>query len=272
MVVRLVLEQVQPVLIFPVHVHLHLHGAGVDLLGLVQTGQDALRLQPARPNGAHVHEAHGLLVAAQIVAHRQIALEGGAHGLVLYLHVVQHGAERGVAAVVGPIRVDHLDLGDGGATPLLGEILLAERKVSQVHGQASVGHERRKARFVQFQKAIDGLYHRRLGIVRPERGTRLEGRLARLDRIDDVVLDGCDVFVREVAFQQVHRRAAHLGPLALADQLDALAGRVGALVELPGQVLHREHRGSARVRHLERRHIGLGLAEHRGHALLEQLV
>ncbi len=63
-VVRLVLEQEQPVLVLAVDVHLHLHGAGVYLLGLVQVLEDALALQVLRANGAHVHQADGLLVAA----------------------------------------------------------------------------------------------------------------------------------------------------------------------------------------------------------------
>ena len=62
------LEQVQPVLFHAVHIHLALDGAGVDLLGLVEAGENALLLQPLRADGAHVHEAHGLLVAAQLVA------------------------------------------------------------------------------------------------------------------------------------------------------------------------------------------------------------
>ena len=272
MVVRLVLEQVQPVLLFAVHVHLALHGAGVDLLGLVEAGQHALRLQPARADGAHVHEAHRLLVAAQLVAHLKVLLERGLHGLVLHCHVVQHGAERGVAAVIGPVRVDHLDFGDGGVAPLFGEVLLAERDVGQVHGQPAVSDERRQARLIQLQEPAHRLHHARHGLLHVQRLAHIKRRLARFDGVDHVVLDGGDVLVGQRALQHVHLRAAHLGALALADQLDAFACRIGALVELAGKVLHGEHRHPVRLGHLQRRDVGLRLAEHGGHALSEQLV
>ena len=42
MVVRLVLEEVEPVLVLAVDVDRALHRAGVDFLGLVEAGQDAL--------------------------------------------------------------------------------------------------------------------------------------------------------------------------------------------------------------------------------------
>ena len=73
---------------------------------------------------------------------------------VVDLHIVQNGAERGVAAVVGPVGVDHLDLGDGGV-PLLGaEILLAELDVAQIHGEALLVDELFQALFLQLVEAL----------------------------------------------------------------------------------------------------------------------
>ena len=43
-IVRFVLEEVEPILLFTVHIHLHLHGTGVDLLGFVEVREDALAL------------------------------------------------------------------------------------------------------------------------------------------------------------------------------------------------------------------------------------
>ena len=131
----LVLEQEQPVLVVAVHVNLDLDGAGVDFLGLVKAGQDTVLLEPLGADGAHVHEADGLGVTAELVAHRQVTLEGGLDGGVIDGHFVQLGAERGVTAVVGPVGVDHLDFGDGGLAALLAEVLLAEFEVGQIHGQ-----------------------------------------------------------------------------------------------------------------------------------------
>ena len=45
------------------------------------------------------------------------------------------------------------------------------------------------------------------------------------------------VLVGKVALEDIHQRRAHDGALALGHQLDALGGGVGALVELPRQVL-----------------------------------
>ena len=39
-----------------------------QILGLVEAGQDALGFQPLRADGAHVHKADGLLVAAELMA------------------------------------------------------------------------------------------------------------------------------------------------------------------------------------------------------------
>ena len=48
----LVLKEEQPVLVLAVDIDLHLDGAGVDLLGLVETGEDAVLLEPLRADRA----------------------------------------------------------------------------------------------------------------------------------------------------------------------------------------------------------------------------
>ena len=272
MVVRLVLEQKQPVLVDAVHVDLHLHGAGVDLLGFVEVGQDALGFQVLRADGAHVHQADRLLVASQLVAHLEVLRERLLDHGVIEGDLVEHGAERGMAAMVGPVGVDHLDLGDRGIAALLvAEILLEEHDVGQIHRQPALGDERRQALFVELAEALEHLHRIGLCDLKGQRVALGHGRLARLDGVDHVVLDGVDVLLGQISLQVVHLRGAHLGALALADQLNALAGAVGALVELAGKILHREHRGALRVGQLAQDVVGLRLAEHRRHALLEQL-
>ncbi len=95
-------------------------------------------------------------------------------------------------------------------------------------------------------------------------------RLARFDRIDNIVLDGGKGLVGAAALDDQHPGESHIRTLALADQLDTLGGGIGALIELPRQRLHREHArtvGGKLARHV----VDLRLAEHRGNALLEQL-
>ena len=66
----------------------------------------------------------------------------------------------------------------------------------------------------------------------------LQRSLAGLHRVDDIFLDLSQLLVGQSALQQVDLGGADQRALALADELDALGGRIGALVELAGQVLH----------------------------------
>ena len=194
-VVGLVLEQEQPVLVLAVrHRTLHLDGAGVDLLGLVEILQDALLLQLLGADGAHVHQADGACSSRpSSCAHVHVAVEGLLHHGVVDLHVVQNGAEGGVAAVIGPVGVDHLDLGDGGVAVLLAEVLLAElRCPPRSMARPSIGDELRQAGLVQLAEAVEHLDRARARGT-PCSGSRgVERSLARLHRVDDVVLDGLD--------------------------------------------------------------------------------
>ena len=268
-VVSLVLEQEQPVLILAVDVTLDLDGAGVDLLRLVQILQDTLLLQLLGTNGGKVHHAAGLVLAAQLGAHRHVAVKGLLHHSVIDLHIVQNGAEGGVAAVIGPVGVDHLDLGDGGVAVLRAEVLLAELDIAQVHGQALFVDELLQALFVQLVEALQRGHSGGHGILHLQSSFGLQRSLAGLHRVDDVLLDLCHLLLGQGTLQQVDTGRADQRALTLADELDALGGRIGALVELAGQVLH--SKGNA----LEFRQLRIGiihrrLTEHGGSALVEQ--
>ena len=83
MVMGFVLEEEQPVLIFAVHIDGHLHRAGVDFLRLIDILHNALGLEVLRANGAHVHEAHRLMLAAKFGAHSQVFVKRGLHAGVI---------------------------------------------------------------------------------------------------------------------------------------------------------------------------------------------
>ena len=268
----LVLEQEQPVLVVAVHVNLDLDGAGVDFLGLVKAGQDTVLLEPLGADGAHVHEADGLGVTAELVAHRQVTLEGGLDGGVIDGHFVQLGAERGVTAVVGPVGVDHLDFGDGGLAALLAEVLLAEFEVGQIHGQTALVDELLAGFGVHLVETGDGLDlagHRHLGL---QGFLGLQAGLAGLDRVDHVMLDGVHVGVGQVAFQRVQLGGADGRALALGDQLNAFAGGIRTLVELTGQILHSKHIIRTEIRQIGGNIIDLRLTEHGRGGLCEQFL
>ena len=271
-VVSLVLEEEQPVLVLAVDIDGHAHGAGVDLLGLVEVLQLTGLLEIFGADGAHVHEADGLLVAAELVADLHVAVESRLDDLVVDRDVVEHGAEGGVAAVVGPVGVDHADLGDGRVAALVEEVLLTKRDIRLVHGKAQVGDHGGKARPVELAEAgqdRDGL---RLGDVGGEGLGLVEAGDARLDRVHHVVLDGFHIRIGQVAGEDVHLRRAHDGTLTAGDELDALARGVGALVELAGQELDGEHGGAGHVGQLVVGEVDLRLGEHDGPAAVEELL
>ena len=174
-----------------------------------------------------------------------------------------------MAAVVGPVGVDHADLGEGGIAALRLEIVLAECDVRRVHGEAVAPDEVQKPVAIIFDKADHGLDRGRNGVVGPERFHRFEGGFPALHRVDDVPLDRLNVRVRQLTRQDVHRGGAHGGAFHLLEQLDALGRRVRPLVELAGQVFRRENRAGVR-RQLAVDVVHHRLGEHVGHGLLKQ--
>ena len=174
-----------------------------------------------------------------------------------------------MAAVIGPVGVDHLDLGDGGVTVLRAEILLAELDIAKVHGKAVVRNELFQLLFVQLVEALQHLDRGGHGVLHFQGLLGVQRSLAGLHRVDDVFLDLSHLLIGQGAFQQVDAGRAHQRAVALADELDALGGRVGALVELAGQILHGE-RHAVGDRQLCIGVIHRRLTEHGGDALLEQ--
>ena len=86
------------------------------------------------------------------------------------------------------------------------------------------------------------------------------------------MLDGLDVGFGKLAFQRIHLGGTNRRTLALGDQLDALAGGIRTLVELAGQILHREHGVGTEIRQVGVDVVHLRLAEHGRRGLGEQLL
>ena len=238
MVVGLVLEEQQPRLGDAVHGDVHLHRAGVDLLALVQLGKLAHGLQMLDGDGREIHQADGLLAAPQGVPGCQIVRVGLLQQGVLKGHMVENGAEGGVAAVIGPVGVNHADFRDGGVAAFLLEIGLAESDVVQVHGKAVVRDKVRQLVTAKFREAGQGR-HLRGNVVADGEGFRhVQGRFPALHRVNDVFFEFPDVPVRQRAVQSVDLGGADEGALTLGDDLDTLGGGIRPLVELAGQRLH----------------------------------
>ena len=268
MVVRFVLEQEQPILFLTVHITLDLDGAGVDFFTLVKILQHAALFERLGGNGAHIHQGAVLLLAAGLGPQCHIAVKSGLNHGIVNLNVIQNRAEGRVAAVVGPVSVNQANLGDGRVAVLGLEIFLAEHNVRVVHRKALLNAERFERRVIEREEAGQRLNTGGNGKFHLEGVAHLKGCLARFHGVDNVLLDGLQIFCGEVALEQIDAGAAHIGALALAEQLNALGGGVCALVKLTGQILHRKHglcRRQFVIGHIHRR-----FAEHGGDGFIKQ--
>ena len=202
MVVGLILEEEQPVLVLAVVVDGHLDGTGVDLLGLVELLELALFAQDLRGQRADVHEVHGLR-AADALAVGEVFVISLLQELVLEGDFVDGGEERRMTAVVGPVGVDHTDLGDGRVAVLGLEVLLAERDVVEVHGQAQVFDHVRQLFPALRDEPVQSLNGLRKLHLHGESLRQVHGSLTGFDRVDDVLLDLRQFLVGDVAAEQV---------------------------------------------------------------------
>ena len=281
MVVGFVLEQEQPILLFAVNVDLALYRASVNLVRLVEPLKAAMRTQVLGANGAHIHQAYRLMLATQLGAHSKILLECKLHRFVVDLNVGKFGTECGVTAMIGPVRIDNANLGDSGVAPDFLEVSLEEFNIRLVHSKAALFAELGKTRVVELGEALDNLYRLGFGHLHLERFARLERSFTSFDWIDNVMLDSGNIRLGKLALQHIHFGAANCRAFTLADELDAFACGISALVKLTGKELDGENRLARRAFALQgslnlgaafARRIYLRFAEHHGDALLEQLI
>ena len=236
-VVRLVLEQQQPLFHALVRLHVQFHRAGVDLLGFVQIGQCPGELQIARAHRGHVHQRHGPVAALERGADLQIAPVGLLHARVVKAHVGKLGEEGRVAAVIGPVGVDHANFRQRGVAALGLEVLLAKRQIGVVHRQPVLAAEGVQLRLAIAREALHDRHGLGQGVVGAQRLRLFQRSLAAFHGVDDVLFERLHILVGKVALEDIHQRRAHDGALALGHQLYALGGGVGALVKLSRQVL-----------------------------------
>ena len=251
----LVLEHEEPVLFCPVHSGGDTDGAGVDLLALVQVGKQPPLFEDLCADGGDVHErlgaAGGLLRAVDLLPGREVLLIDPSHLAVQNLHGVDVGGEGGVPAVVGPVGVHQPQLSDGGVPALLvAEIVLHEPEVSQIHGETILIQHIPEGRLVHGNKALNGLYRGRRGVILGQGLGLAEARLTALHGVDEVALNLFEVGSGQISHENVDLGGLDPGAFSAGEELDALTGRVGALVVLTGQGLHRQQNvGAAQVGH-----------------------
>ena len=162
MVVSLILEVHEPLLLHAVHGHRHDDAAGVDLVGLLLVRKLPFLLQLAHGHESQVHQTDELVVPAleYLPVVRRILAVGVLDGLsVISLskgNVFQLCGEGGVAAVVGPVGVQHPDLRHGRVPVLLSpEIVLDMLEILEGHGKPERVVELPQLLLLQVLKAVE---------------------------------------------------------------------------------------------------------------------
>ncbi len=174
-----------------------------------------------------------------------------------------------MAAVIGPIGVDHAHFGERGASALAAEIFLAERRVVRVHGERVFFDERFEPLCVEVEKSFERLHAGRHGVVDFERFGFMQRRFAAFHGVDHMALHRLDLFLGEVAVKRIDLCRANNGAVAHGNELNALRGGIGALIELPRQILDGKRTRARKVDPLARR-VHLRFGKNGIHALLEQ--
>ena len=238
-VMGLVLKEQEPVLILAIDIDLDLYGAGIDLLRLIELLELAFLLQHLRSEGADIHEVDRLR-AVQLLAGCDVTIPGLLKLRIGEIHLIDRGQEGGMTAVIGPVGIDHTDLRDARITMLGLEVITAELEIIEVHREALLLTEGIKLLIRCIDEAGEGLNLGRDLILHIEGCIGIEGSLSRLHRVDDILLDFCDLVRAQITVEEVHLCGTYLRALTLGEDLDALCGRVCALVELTRQELDGE--------------------------------
>ena len=270
-VMGLVLKEQEPVLILAIDIDLDLHGAGIDLLRLIELLELSFLLQHLRSEGTDIHEVDRLR-AVQLLAGCDVTIPCLLELWISEIDMIDRGQEGGMTAVIGPVGIDHADLRDTRITMLGLEVITAELEIVEVHCEALFLTEGIELLVRCIDKAGEGLDLGRDVILYIQGRIGVEGSLSRLYRVDDILLDFCDLIRAQIAVEEVHLRGTYLRALTLGEDLDALCGRVCALVELTRQELDGEYIRTILLRKLSRYIIELRLAEDELYSLIKGLL
>ena len=255
-----------------VYIDVDVDRAGVVLLRDLQIVQQAFLPEVARADGRHIHQAEALVLTAQFAADTQVQRQRIFDLLLderlLDGDALQLGREGRVAAVVAPVSVEDAQLGFVGIAPLRTEVFHHLAQVVGVHRQTH-----RLAVRLQFGirhlpepfEHPDGLHFGLLHVAEHR-----EVLLTRFDGVDVVMPDLRQLPVGRLVIENEQPRRADVDPGLGIDQPHAVDGRSGALVELPGQILHGDILAPREVERVGHR-VGHHLAENRIAALFQQL-
>ena len=152
----------------------------------------------------------------------------------------------------------------------IAEVILKEAQIVQIHCQTQFIQQRFQRGAVHADKAIHRSNRGRHSIISDQRLRLFHRCLAAFHGVDDILLNLGHSLLIQSAKQHVHLSRADNRALPSRHQLNALAGRIRALVKLTGQRLHSEH-DCIRLGNVFGGIIYLGFREDRLHSPLEQL-
>ena len=243
---RFVFELQQPRARFAVFINVDINGAGVHFGRDFHVLQIALGALVFGVDGGQIHQgvgAGGGFVAINALPLRLVIGEIGgercAKSALRKLDVMQCGGKRRVAAVVGPVGIEHADFRLAWLAVLLLEITLHQLQIGKRHGEALCGVPGGKT--VAVKRVETGITRYRIGGMM--RRQRRFGKVffAAFDGVNQVLAQlGARVII-QIALKQPRLRAGNdRRRESLIEQAQALHGGISTLVKLPRQRLNDE--------------------------------
>ena len=239
-VMRFVLELQEPFLRPAIDLDIHENAAGVVLLALFQVVQLALLAQPAGADRGKLHQAAGLVLPAEVRAHLLEQAQGlfqlGFHEGFVHRDFLQFGGEGRVAAMVAPVgiqdpefRLGRIPSLSAEVTDHLGEVVGIHRETMSLAegGVIGRGHVRESGEVLQ-----------RLHVGLLAEGKDGKVLFAAFHRIDEIVADPLQGFLVHRVVEDEQAGTLDFDVRGRIDQVDAVHGRGGPLVELARDVLH----------------------------------
>ena len=242
MVMCLVLELEQPLLHFSVYIHVHEDAAGVVFLALLQVFQLALEAEPAGAQGGQFHQAEGFPLPAQVLPHLSGELQGtfqlGLHKAFFHRNFLNLRGKGGVAAMVAPVGIQDAEFRFRRIPALFPEVLHHLAEVVDIHSQAVLFAEGGEILLLHGGKAGKVFQGLHIGLFPKGQHAQVLG--TAFHRIDEITGNAGKGLRRKVVVKDEKAGALDLHLCARINEMDAVHGRRGPLVELSRDVFHRQ--------------------------------
>ena len=257
MVVCLILEEYQPLLGYFLSVIIHFYrynyGAGIDLIGLFHIGQLAVFFQLSHSHQCQIHQTYELVTSAckDLCSGIQITLVSGLDRRTIIsvteLYISQFCRESGMTAVVGPVGIQHTNLGHGRISLLItAEIILDMQEILKGHSQTKGIVQLTQFSLFHITETVKNRHISRI-IIYSDQSLRLHQIcLPGIYRVDTISFDFRKFFVRDITYQQISNCCLDDRLFILIQELHTLYCRICSLVELTGQKFYGKYSAAFR--------------------------